>query len=108
MFTSVGLAGLIKEKLEGLVAQLPHLQPGDLPRRQQFQAIRVSQRFGVMHQCGERIASGDYEFRNRVYCPSLGKWLSNDPLVFNTGDPGSFRAYKNNPTQSLIPVGFGH
>jgi RHS repeat-associated protein len=58
-----------------------------------------------LHQCGVRIASGDYVFRNRVYSPSLGKWLSNDPLGFNTGDPGWFRAYKNNPISKLDPSG---
>jgi hypothetical protein len=32
-----------------------------------------------LHQGGERIAAGDYEFRNRVYSPSLGRRLSMIP-----------------------------
>ena len=61
MFTSVGLAGLTKEKLEGLTAELPHLPPVDLPGRQRFQAIRVNQRVGV-------FASGRGENRVRGLC----------------------------------------
>jgi RHS repeat-associated protein len=50
-----------------------------------------------LHQDGERIAAGDYEFRNRVYSPSLGRWLSNDPLGFEAGDQNWYRAIGNNP-----------
>ena len=50
-----------------------------------------------LHQGGERIAAGDYEFRNRVYSPSLGRWLSNDPLGFEAGDVNWYRAIGNNP-----------
>jgi len=50
-----------------------------------------------LHQGGEKIAAGDYEFRNRVYSPSLGRWLSNDPLGFNAGDQNWYRAVGNNP-----------
>ena len=34
---------------------------------------------------------GDYDFRNRVYSPSLGRWLSNDPIGFRAGDVNAFR-----------------
>lgn len=34
---------------------------------------------------------GDYDFRNRVYSPSLGRWLSNDPIGFRAGDVNTFR-----------------
>ena len=58
-----------------------------------------------LHQGGERIAAGDYEFRNRVYSPNLGRWLSNDPLGFNAGDQNWYRAIGNNPENSLDALG---
>ncbi|MFM8933353.1 MAG: polymorphic toxin-type HINT domain-containing protein, partial [Gemmataceae bacterium] len=58
-----------------------------------------------LHQGGERIVAGDYEFRNRVYSPSLGRWLSNDPLGFNAGDQNWYRAIGNNPGNSLDALG---
>ena len=58
-----------------------------------------------LHQGGERIAAGDYEFRNRLYSPSLGRWLSNDPLGFDAGDQNWFRAVRNNPGNGLDPIG---
>ena len=58
-----------------------------------------------LHQGGERIAAGDYEFRNRVYGPSLGRWVSNDPLGFNAGDQNWYRAVGNNPGNSLDALG---
>jgi RHS repeat-associated protein len=58
-----------------------------------------------LHQGGERIAAGDYEFRNRLYSPSLGRWLSNDPLGFEAGDQNWYRAIGNNPGNGLDPSG---
>ena len=58
-----------------------------------------------LHQGGERIAAGDYEFRNRVYSPSPGRWLSNDPLGFNAGDQNWYRAVGNNPGNGGDPDG---
>jgi RHS repeat-associated protein len=58
-----------------------------------------------LHQGGERIAAGDYEFRNRVYSPSLGRWLSNDPLGFNAGDQNWYRSIGNNPGNGGDPSG---
>jgi len=58
-----------------------------------------------LHQGGERIAAGDYEFRNRVYSSSLGRWLSNDPLGFEGGDQNWYRAIGNCPVNSLDPSG---
>jgi RHS repeat-associated protein len=58
-----------------------------------------------LHQGGERIAAGDYEFRNRVYSPSLGRWLSNDPLGFEAGDQNWYRSIGNNPGNGLDPEG---
>jgi RHS repeat-associated protein len=58
-----------------------------------------------LHQGGERIAAGDYEFRNRVYSPTLGRWLSNDPLGFEAGDQNWYRAIGNNPLNFIDPLG---
>ena len=61
-----------------------------------------------MHQGGEKIAAGDYEFRNRVYSPSLGRWLSNDPLGFDAGDQNWYRAVGNNPGNRLDSSGLNY
>jgi RHS repeat-associated protein len=58
-----------------------------------------------LHQGGERIVAGDYEFRNRLYSPSLGRWLSNDPLGFEAGDQNWYRAIGNNPGNAVDPSG---
>ena len=58
-----------------------------------------------LHQGGERIAAGDYEFRNRIYSPTLGRWLSNDPLGFDAGDQNLSRYSNNNPTNFLDSLG---
>jgi len=58
-----------------------------------------------LHQGGEKIAAGDYEFRNRIYSPTLGRWLSNDPLGFDAGDVNTYRALTNNPILQVDPTG---
>lgn len=58
-----------------------------------------------LHQGGEKIAANDYEFRNRLYSPTLGRWLSNDPLGFEAGDQNWYRAIGNNPGNGLDPRG---
>ena len=58
-----------------------------------------------LHQGGERIAAWDYEFRSRVYSPSLGRWLSNDPLGFGAGVSNFYAMESNNPLNKLDPSG---
>jgi RHS repeat-associated protein len=58
-----------------------------------------------LHQGGEKIAAGDYEFRNRVVSPTLGRWLSNDPIGFSAGDVNTYRALTNNPILQVDPTG---
>jgi RHS repeat-associated protein len=58
-----------------------------------------------LHQGGEKIAAGDYEFRNRIYSPTLGRWLSNDPIGFSAGDVNTFRYVGNGPGNGLDPSG---
>ena len=49
--------------------------------------------------------AGDYEFRNRVYSPTLGRWLSNDPLGFEAGDVNTYRTEINSPLNQVDPDG---
>jgi RHS repeat-associated protein len=58
-----------------------------------------------LHQGGEKIAAGDYEFRNRVVSPTLGRWLSNDPLGFEAGDVNTYRTEINSPVNQVDPEG---
>jgi RHS repeat-associated protein len=58
-----------------------------------------------LHQGGEQIAAGDYEFRNRAYSPSLGRWLNNDPLGFEAGDNNWYRYEGNDPGNRVDPEG---
>jgi len=58
-----------------------------------------------LHQGGEQIASGDYDFRNRAYSPSLGRWLSNDPIGFEADDNNWYRYEGNDPGNRLDPEG---
>ncbi len=58
-----------------------------------------------LHQGGEKIAAGDYEFRNRLCSPTLGRWLSNDPLGFEAGDQNWYWAIGNNPGNGLDALG---
>jgi RHS repeat-associated protein len=41
---------------------------------------------------------GLYDYRNRVYSPSLGRFLQTDPIRFNGGDWNIYRYVGNNPT----------
>ena len=58
-----------------------------------------------LHQGGEQIAAGDYDFRNRAYSPSLGRWLSNDPIGFEAGDNNWYRYEGNDPGNGADPEG---
>ena len=58
-----------------------------------------------LHQGGEQVVGGDYEFRNRVYSPTLGRWLSNDPLEFEARDVNIYRYVGNGSGNGLDPLG---
>ena len=53
----------------------------------------------------EQLAAGDYDFRNRAYSPSLGRWLSNDPIGFDAGDNNWYRYEGNDPGNRVDPEG---
>ena len=49
--------------------------------------------------------SGNYYNRARVYSPELGRFLSMDPLGFDSGDYNLYRYALNNPTNLTDPTG---
>jgi RHS repeat-associated protein len=59
----------------------------------------------ILHQGAKTDIIGDYDFRNRVYSPTLGRWLSNDPIGFEAGDVNTFRYVGNGPGEKLDPDG---
>jgi RHS repeat-associated protein len=51
-----------------------------------------------LHQGGRLdTITGDYYFRNRVFSPTLMRWLNPDPLGLAAGDPNLYRAEGNAP-----------
>jgi RHS repeat-associated protein len=59
----------------------------------------------ILHHGAKTDIIGDYDFRNRVYSPTLGRWLTNDPIGFSAGDVNTFRYVGNGPTNKLDPLG---
>jgi RHS repeat-associated protein len=49
--------------------------------------------------------SGLYNFRNRDYSPTLGRWLRQDPIGFIGGDDNLYRFERNKPTDLTDPLG---
>ncbi len=60
-----------------------------------------------LHQGGQADIVGNLDFRNRVLSPTLGRWLSNDPLGFDAGDVNIIRYNKNSPAKYADPMGLG-
>ena len=58
-----------------------------------------------LHQGGQINIVGGYDFRNRVLSPTLGRWLTNDPLGFEAGDVNTYRYVGNGPGNGLDPSG---
>lgn len=50
-------------------------------------------------------ATGLYHFRNRDLSPSLGRWISQDPIQYQSNDMNLYRGYSNSPTTSIDPLG---
>ena len=59
----------------------------------------------ILHQGAKIDVIGDFDFRNRVYTPTLGRWLSNDPIGFNAGDVNTYRTEINSPVNQVDPEG---
>jgi RHS repeat-associated protein len=48
---------------------------------------------------------GLYDYRNRIYSPSLGRFLQTDPIRFDAGDVNIYRYVENNPINESDPEG---
>jgi len=49
--------------------------------------------------------AGIYDYRNRVYSSSLGRFLQTDPIRFQAGDVNLYRYVGNNPINWTDPLG---
>jgi RHS repeat-associated protein len=59
-----------------------------------------------LHQGGRLdVTSGLYHFRNRDYSPTLGRWVSMDPIGYSAGDTNLWRTVDNNVPNSYDPSG---
>ena len=52
-------------------------------------------------------AFGFYEYRARAYNPTLGRFMSEDPKLFDAGDYNLFRYCHNDPVDFTDPMGLG-
>jgi RHS repeat-associated protein len=59
-----------------------------------------------LHQGGRlEWVTSLYVFQRRDYSPTLGRWLENDPIDFQGGDPNLYRFVANTPTNATDPTG---
>jgi len=58
-----------------------------------------------LHQGGQADILGHYDFRNRILSPTLGRWLTNDPLGFEAGDNNFYGYVANGPGNTVDPSG---
>jgi RHS repeat-associated protein len=49
--------------------------------------------------------TGLYDYRNRMYSPSLGRFMQTDPIKFSAGDGNIYRYVANDPVNSIDPKG---
>jgi RHS repeat-associated protein len=71
---------------------------------QQLNASAFNNRF--MFTGREYVANfGVYEYRNRAYHPGLGRFMSEDPKLFDAGDNNFFRYVGNDPVDRVDPMG---
>jgi RHS repeat-associated protein len=60
-----------------------------------------------LHQGGERDAqTGLYQFRNRIYSPTLGRWMQVDPIGYAAGDVNLYGYVGNNGVNLSDAIGF--
>jgi RHS repeat-associated protein len=46
-----------------------------------------------------------YDYRNRTYSPTLGRFLQTDPIRFSAGDVNLYRYVFNDPVNAVDPLG---
>jgi len=51
------------------------------------------------------VTPGLYYYRARYYCPSVGRFISEDPLGFSSGDTLLYKYARNNPFKRTDPTG---
>jgi RHS repeat-associated protein len=71
-------------------------------------STRGTSSFGwvFLHQGGRLDnATGLYNYRNRDYSPSLGRWITDDPTGFRAGDLNLYRYEANDSINRLDPLG---
>jgi RHS repeat-associated protein len=59
-----------------------------------------------LHQGGRLdTITSNYHFRHRDLSPTLGRWISQDPIGFEAGDANLYRYVGNGPVGHLDPLG---
>ncbi len=51
------------------------------------------------------LETGLYDYRNRIYHPFLGRFITKDPIGYSTGDASLYRYVFNNPVMFVDPMG---
>ncbi len=84
------------------------LDPGTWTVRGAGQYGTSSYGWVYLHQGGRYdTATGLYNFRNRDYSPTLGRWMQQDPARFSAGDNNLYGFVKDSPDNSTDPLGLG-
>jgi RHS repeat-associated protein len=71
-------------------------------------STRGASAFGwiYLHQGGRfDTSTGLYDFRNREYSPTLGRWLQQDPIGYLAGTLNLYQMEGNNPIDQIDPSG---
>jgi RHS repeat-associated protein len=50
--------------------------------------------------------TGNYDYRSRPYNPGSGRFIEEDAISFNAGDPNLYRYVGNSPIDSIDPLGY--
>ncbi|QVL31666.1 hypothetical protein KIH39_22920 [Telmatocola sphagniphila] len=58
-----------------------------------------------LHQGGELEATSLYDFRNRMYSPTLERWMQNDPIGLILQNNNYYSFELNSPLNETDPLG---
>jgi RHS repeat-associated protein len=104
----INTAGTVQERyIEDPYGQPSYLTAGWQPQGGPLCQAGVScVKWVYLHQGGRYDpTTGLFNFRNRDYSPTLGRWTRVDPLGYNAGDTNLYRTVGNNPTNWIDPSG---